>query len=96
MVEGGDSSGQPRQPPSQTVIETVAETEGVQPAELSPPQYESLHAVVDPTALDALFADRPNGMTRPRGTTSFTFCGYHVTIGRDGAVTLEESTEPAD
>ena len=96
MVEGGDSSKQSGRSPSQTVIETVAETEGIQPAELSPPQYESLHAVVDPTALDALFADRPNGMMRPRGTVSFTFCDYHVTIGRDGAVTLEESTGPAD
>ena len=96
MVEGGNSNVPSGKPPSQAVIETIAETEGVQPAELSPPQYESLHAVVDPTALDALFADRPNGMVRSGGTVSFTFCDYHVTVGRDGGVTLEESTEPAD
>ena len=97
MVEGGDSVGQPTgKPPSRIVIETVAEAEGVRPAELSPPQYESLHAVIDPAALDALFADRSNGASRPRGTVSFTFCGYHVTVDRDGTVALEEPTEPAD
>ncbi|MFC6769640.1 HalOD1 output domain-containing protein [Natrinema soli] len=97
MVEGGDSVDAPSVvPPSQAVIETVAEAEGVRPTELAPPQYESLHAIVDPTALDALFADRPNGTNRPHGTVSFRFCDYHVTVDRDGTVTLEEPTEPAD
>lgn len=97
MVEGGDSVGAPSVvPPSQAVIETVAEAEGVQPAELAPPQYESLHAIVDPTALDALFADRPNGTNRPDGTVSFRFCDYRVTVDRNGTVTLDEPTEPAD
>ncbi|MFD1563958.1 HalOD1 output domain-containing protein [Haloarchaeobius amylolyticus] len=97
MVEGGDSSdGQSAKPPSQAVIETVADAEGVQSVELAPPQYESLHAVVDPAALDALFAERPTGAPRPGGTVSFPFCGYWVTVGHDGAVTLERSTESAD
>lgn len=97
MAEGGTSSGgQSAKPPSQAVVETVADAEGVQSIELAPPQYESLHAVVDPTALDALFAERSNGEPRPGGTVSFPFCGYHVTVGHDGTVRLEESTEPAD
>ncbi|MFA9415206.1 HalOD1 output domain-containing protein [Natrinema sp. HArc-T2] len=97
MVEGGYSSDEPStKPPSQAVIETVADAEGVQSVDLAPPQYESLHAVVDPAALDALFAERSNGATRPRGTVSFTFCDYHVTVGCDGVVSLEGSTEPAD
>lgn len=97
MVEGGDSSDEPSgKPPSQAVIETVADAEGVESVELEPPQYESLHAAVDPAALDALFAERSNGEPRPRGTVSFAFCDYHVTVGGDGAITLDESTEPAD
>ncbi|SDC21864.1 HalOD1 output domain-containing protein [Natrinema hispanicum] len=97
MVEGGDSSdAQPTKPPSQAVIETVADAEGIESVELAPPQYESLHAVIDPAALDALFAARSNGATRPGGAVSFPFCGYHVTVGDDGTVTLEESADPAD
>lgn len=97
MVEGGDSvDTSSRKTPSEAVIEAIAEAEGVRPAELTPPEYESLHAVVDPEALDRLFEPRPNGATRPRGTVSFTFCGYDVTVDRDGVVALEEATEPAD
>lgn len=97
MVEGGntgDESSSRR--PSQAVVEAVAEAEGVPPDELTPPAYEPLHAVVDPTALDALFAARPEGTNRPNGTVSFRFCGYDVTVDRDGRVTLEAATEPAD
>ncbi|TMT85855.1 hypothetical protein E2L06_04310 [Haloterrigena sp. H1] len=97
MVEGGDSSNeQPAKSPSRAVIETVADAEGIASVELTPPRYESLHAVVDPEALDALFAERASGATRPAGTVSFPFCGYHVTVGHDGTVALDESTEPAD
>ena len=97
MVEGGDSNNEPStKPPSEAVIETVADAEGVQSIDLVPPQYESLHAVVDPAALDALFAERSNGAARPHGTVSFTFCDYDITVGHDGAVTLGESTEPKD
>ena len=95
MVEGGGSSDeQSEKPPSQAVVEAVADAEGVQSVELAPPQYEPLHAAVDPTALDGLFADRPSGEPRSGGTVSFPFCGYHVTVSHDGTVTLEESTEP--
>ncbi|WP_226005723.1 HalOD1 output domain-containing protein [Natrinema salinisoli] len=80
-------------PPSQAVIEAVAEAEGVPPTTVSPPEYESLHAVADPTALDALFADRSNGASRPGGTVTFPFCGYDVTVERDGSVSLEERNE---
>ncbi|MFA9501572.1 HalOD1 output domain-containing protein [Natrinema sp. H-ect1] len=97
MVEGGDTVGEPsNRPPSQAVIEAVAEAEGVQPEGLAPPAYEPLHAVVDPTALDGLFAARSDGRGRPSGTVSFRFCGYDVTVDRDGRVTLEEAVERAD
>ncbi|OLZ41518.1 hypothetical protein A6E15_11225 [Natrinema saccharevitans] len=97
MVEGGDTVVDPsNRPPSQAVIEAVAEAEGVPPEDLAPPAYEPLHAVVDPDALDALFAARSEGADRPGGTVSFRFCSYDVTVDGDGRVTLEESIEPAD
>lgn len=94
MEEGGDSvDASIRVAPSQAVIEAVAEAEDVPPSELHPPQYEPLHAVIDPEALDALFARRSTGEPRPRGKISFPFCGYDVTIERDGTVTLEEISD---
>lgn len=77
--------------PSRTVIEAVAEAEGVSPEELRPPTYASLHDVVDPEALDSLFAPRSNGTPRPDGEVSFPFCGYRVTVEADGSITLEEA-----
>ncbi|MGQ3412202.1 HalOD1 output domain-containing protein [Natrinema sp. LN54] len=97
MVEGGGSVGaSSRKALSQAVIEAVAEAEGVSPTEISPPAYEPLHAVVDPAALDALFADRHNGASRSLGTVSFPFCGYDVTVSQDGTVLLEDPTESAE
>ncbi|WP_226481510.1 HalOD1 output domain-containing protein [Natrinema amylolyticum] len=97
MVKGGGSVGaSSRKAPSQAVIEAVADAEGVPPTAVSPPDYQSLHAVVDPSALDALFADRPSGANRPGGTVSFSFCGYDVTVDQDATVTLEEATESID
>lgn len=97
MVEGGDGvSVSSRKTVSRTVIEAIADAEGVAPATVSPPEYESLHEVVDPGALDALFADRANGASRPGGTVSFSFCGYDVTVDADGAVTLADETESSD
>ncbi|MDS0477618.1 HalOD1 output domain-containing protein [Natrinema sp. 1APR25-10V2] len=97
MVEGGGSVGSSsQQTPSQAVIEAVAEAEGVEPTAVAPPEYEPLHAVVDPAALDALFADRSNGAKRSHGVVSFPFCGYDVTVDRDGTVVLEELTESVD
>lgn len=97
MGEGGEGVGASyRTTASRSVIEAIAEAEGVSPAAVSPPEYESLHTVVDPAALDALFADRANGVTRPGGTVSFAFCGYDVTVDSDGEVTLADETEFAD
>ncbi|WP_049923117.1 HalOD1 output domain-containing protein [Halopiger djelfimassiliensis] len=91
MAGGGNRSGEyVRKLPSQAVVETVAAAEGVPPAELRPPEYEPLHAVVDPQALDRLFADRSNGQPRPGGDVCFQFCGYDVTVDEAGSVTLED------
>ena len=95
MTEGdGDSVDTScRTTPSRTVIEAIAEAEGVRPEELRPPAYESLHDVVDPDALDTLFGPRSDGAPRSGGEVSFTFCGYDVTVETDGSVTLAEATD---
>ena len=98
MTEGdGDSVDSTcRRSPSRTVVEAVAEAEDIPPEELRPPTYESLHAVVDPEALDALFATRSDGTPRPAGEVSFPFCGYAVTVEADGTVTVDETANRAE
>ncbi|MXV64135.1 hypothetical protein GS429_19105 [Natronorubrum sp. JWXQ-INN-674] len=98
MTEGdGDSvDSWCQKPPSQAIIEAVAEAEGVSPEDVHPPTYDALHTVVDPQALDALFATRPDGAPRAGGDVSFLYCGYEVTVERDGSITLEESTDHAE
>ncbi len=90
MEEGGDRvDTSVRKTPSQAVVEAVAAAEGVSPEELCPPEYEMLHDVVDPQALDDLFAPKATGIPRSAGRVYFEFCGHDVTIEPDGSVTLE-------
>ncbi|ELY60639.1 HalOD1 output domain-containing protein [Natronolimnohabitans innermongolicus] len=91
MTEG-DGNGfdtMSRRPPSRSIIEAVAEAEGVPAHELRPPTYESLHTVIDPDALDALFEPHADGTVRPAGRVTFPYCGYTVTVDADGSVSLE-------
>ncbi|GAB7018066.1 HalOD1 output domain-containing protein [Halostagnicola bangensis] len=89
MANGGDTVDTSiRTAMSQAVVEAVANEEGVPPAELCPPEYEPLHAVINPEALDTLFAPRSNGCPRPEGTVTFTYCGYDITIESDRTVHL--------
>lgn len=65
---------------SWTVIETVADAEGVDPLELPP-----LYSVVDPDALETLFQPR----TELQDTTArvvFTYHGHEVTVTAGGTV----------
>ncbi|MFP8954747.1 HalOD1 output domain-containing protein [Natrialbaceae archaeon A-arb3/5] len=90
MAGGSDSVDRTvRQLPSQAVIRAVAEAEGIPPEELRPPEYEPLHSVIDPDALDALFAEQADGRPRPAGDVSFVFCGYEVVVSGTEAVTLD-------
>ncbi|WP_227354912.1 DUF7504 family protein [Haladaptatus salinisoli] len=68
-----------------TVVETVAEAAGVTPADIEVPLYD----VIDPDALDALFAPRPDGRDRTAGTVSFALHGHYVTVSADGVVEVE-------
>lgn len=72
------------------IIEAVAEREGVAATDIEPPTYEALYDVVNPEALDALFAPREDGTPRASGRVEFSFCGYDIVVSSDGAVELEE------
>jgi len=75
-MEGDDAENTP--PPSEAVLDAVAEREGVQAEELTPRLYE----VIDPEALDRLF----------RGTTcrvSFEYREYVVTVDYSGNVRVQ-------
>ena len=73
--------------PSLTVVETIAEREGVPAEELQPP----LHDAVDADALDALVGSA----SRERLTIEFTYCGYTVRVTGDGEVSVLDP-EPID
>lgn len=75
--------------PSQTVIEMVAREEGVSPEKLRPPEYESLYEVIDPEALDSLFARTAQSGERGQGSIAFTFCGYEISVDANGTVEVE-------
>ena len=59
-----------------TVVDAVGEAAGVAPNELP---FE-LNDYVDPDALDALFATRPDGTSRAGGRVVFRVEGHGVTI----------------
>lgn len=72
-------------PPSQLVVETIAEADSVDPVDLD----SSLYEAIDPDALDQIFAATPlNG--RMDGEVTFPYEGYDVTVSGDGYVSVEE------
>lgn len=58
--------------PSLQIVESVADKEGVEPAQLAPPLYET----IDPDALDALFD--PSQQATSRREFTFEYNGYEV------------------
>lgn len=92
MVYPTDTSPVGRQlPPSQAIIEAVANAEGVDVIDLRPPAYEPLYSVVDPEALDLLFA-RPNAASDSETRVSFVYEGYDIVVYGDGQVSVSEAT----
>jgi len=75
------------EPPSVRVVRSVAEREGVDPAELSPPLYEA----IDPEALDSVF--RPSGASV---TVRFEYNGYVVDVEGPDAVSVRERSVCGD
>lgn len=79
-----------QQPPSQTIIERVAQAENADPLDLELPLYEA----IDPDALDALFEPTNEGL-RSNGQIIFDYHGHTVVVASDGTVTLGgETNEP--
>lgn len=70
--------------PSVAVIEAIAATTGVDPMDV-PPLYE----VVDPDALDDLFAPMYDGTPRLDGEVGFTLGGCQVTVSGNGRIVVE-------
>ncbi|WP_254535279.1 HalOD1 output domain-containing protein [Halomarina litorea] len=75
----------PEEEPSVAVVEAIAKVEECSANDLP----ERLFTVTDPDALDQVLVDPANaGMA----TVEFEFCGYRVTLTRDG--TLRVATVP--
>ncbi|WP_415383354.1 HalOD1 output domain-containing protein [Halosimplex sp. TS25] len=66
---------------SRAVIDAVAAVEGIRPTELAPPLYD----VVDPDALDKVFAGRSS-----LGKVVFNYNSYEVTVDADGHVAIKD------
>lgn len=75
---------------SYEVVAEVADREGVEPTDIEPPEYDALYDVINPEALDSLFAPRENGLPRASGRIEFDYCGYHVTVTSDGDIDVSE------
>jgi hypothetical protein len=68
---------------SRSVVEAVADAEGVRPEKLRPPLYE----VLDPDALERVF--HTSSGRRMDGSVVFEYNGHEVTVFSDGTVTLD-------
>ncbi|RKD93354.1 HalOD1 output domain-containing protein [Halopiger aswanensis] len=81
------------------LVQAIADAADVDPVDLSPPLYD----VVDPEALEALFAPTDGGTTR-RGRIEFSYAAYRVTVsvagGSEHQITIavseadDETTQP--
>lgn len=68
------------EPPSIAVVRALARFADDDPIDVEPP----LNDVLDADALDALFADRPDGTSRGMGTVSFDVADARVVVSADG------------
>ena len=69
------------------IVTEIASLEGVDPTMLEPP----LHDVIDPEALNALFAPTRRSPRTDSGQVSFTYHGYDVTVTATGSVSVTEA-----
>jgi len=78
--EGLPPASNDDRPPSTVIVDAVSERADTAVTEL-PPLYD----VVDPDALDALFAG-----SETFGVVTFEYAGYDVTVRADGVVDVSE------
>ncbi|PCR90189.1 HalOD1 output domain-containing protein [Natrinema ejinorense] len=79
-------------PPSQAIIEAVAEREGVDVTEIEPPAYDPLFTVVNPEALDELF-DTTTG-TASNAVVELEYEGYEIVVRSHGDVDVFDPSSP--
>ncbi|RBI60416.1 hypothetical protein DMJ13_19100 [halophilic archaeon] len=63
------------------IITHIAAQKDVEPTTLDP-----LYEVIDPEALENLFAPQLDGTSRTDGQVEFAYSGYRVTITSDGDI----------
>lgn len=68
-----------------SIVETVAEREGVDVTELDAP----IHEAVDTDALESLFAT--TAMTGTDAFVTFTYCGYSIRVDGSGGIRVSDS-----
>jgi hypothetical protein len=73
--------------PSEAVVLAVAAVDNCDPLELTPPLYH----VVDPDALDALFAPIADPRARSNGHVVFDYRGHEITIRSDRQIEVRTS-----
>ena len=76
-------------PVSVDILLTVAELEGIDPAELPP-----LRDVIDVDAIDALFDSGDRGTSRGPGHVSFRYMEYSITVYHDGEFVVRPLVDP--
>lgn len=69
---------------TETVIEAVAEREGMDPVDLTPPLYD----MIDPDAVNELLASIPDEH-RADVELTFTYSGYQITVQGNGHGRIE-------
>ncbi|WP_227357339.1 HalOD1 output domain-containing protein [Haladaptatus salinisoli] len=87
-----DDSHQPPTYHSTSLTERVV-TAVTDAADTSPDELGPLYAVVDPEALDRLFAPTTQGDTRTDGHVTFAYAGYQVTVTSDCMIELDPLDE---
>lgn len=80
----------PSEPPSEAVVEAVAEATGANVdrpyADGDEHVLEPLYGAIDPDALDGLFHPTVRGVDRPGGRISFVYEGCDVEVRSNGVV----------
>jgi len=70
-----------------TIVQAVSEATGVAPRDME----TELNDVIDPDALNHLFADRLDGSPRQGGRVEFRLQNCRVTVDGDGRITVTRS-----
>ena len=70
--------------PSAMVIGLIADLEGADPVELSPPLYSA----IDPDALDALFRFSEDDAPQTSGYVYFEYHDYEIRVQSDGEIAI--------